>query len=327
MNDEQRFQQANTPEVKIPVTLGASDRKPDAQPDPRTAQLAVHLRRLRVPEFELLSARTHADALLKPVLMPFRGAAIPSARRKQARRIAIVACLAVLLLTLISSWQISLVAASAMPNSPLYAVKRAEERIALATAWSDERKADVLATIIAHRLNELATEERLGNMAVADQLIDEVQMTLSQLVAVALRLPETHAATSPVVRRVNEVLQQLQILAARSLSNGHTAIGAKLARITQYEQGVLAAHHVPSAGTPQHPSSSSHATPTPHPTPHHPATSPPPAVTPSHPVPGAGHGGSGTSGSNHTPCTTSGVPVKHCGTPTAAGGRGTSNRK
>src|SRR5262249_49149594 len=56
-----------------------------------------------------------------------------------------------------------LASSPALPSSPLYGLKRAQEWVALQTAWSDQRRGDVLLMIASHRLDEAKAESNAGH--------------------------------------------------------------------------------------------------------------------------------------------------------------------
>ncbi len=94
---------------------------------------------------------------------------------------------AALLIGVLVSMGASTAAASALPGSPLYGLKRGEEWLALRTAWSDERKGQVLLTIASHRLDEL---RRLAgrNDAEALRLTSELDATIHETIRLVVTM-------------------------------------------------------------------------------------------------------------------------------------------
>src|SRR5260221_10017844 len=106
---------------------------------------------------ERVRAKISAQTSAAPTTAVSNGARGMSARRSGAgreigrwRSIALAA--AVLLVCALGIWQTLNAAGAALPDSPLYAIKRGTEWIALASAWSDQRRGEVLASIAAQRL-------------------------------------------------------------------------------------------------------------------------------------------------------------------------------
>ncbi len=120
---------------------------------------------IAVPAHEADGARERVRALISaqtsaaPATAVSKGPRGTSAWRRGAgrkigrwRSIALAA--GVFIVCALGSWQTLNAASAALPGSPLYAVKRGTEWIAVTSAWSDQRRGEVLASIAAQRLAE-----------------------------------------------------------------------------------------------------------------------------------------------------------------------------
>src|SRR5260221_1193733 len=146
-----------------------------------------------------LSAQTSAA----PTTAVSNGARGMSARRSGAgrkigrwRSIALAA--AVLLVCALGIWQTLNAAGAALPDSPLYAIKRGTEWIALASAWSDQRRGEVLASIAAQRLAEARAAGARPDDALVRALAGELNPTMRALISLTTRMKARHEHTTAV---------------------------------------------------------------------------------------------------------------------------------
>lgn len=173
--------------------------------------------------------------------------------RHRARVAAAIA--AILILGAISGWQISTAAAAAYPNSPLYSVKRLEERVALETAWSDQRKGAVFATIANHRLNELTYEAKRHEEPLVQSLAEEYDNTMRSLINLASGMQRKHEDTTAVLAVLTHELNAEGAALQNAQSSGDAALTAALASTVQSQQSAISAGDLniapPALGQPQ----------------------------------------------------------------------------
>ena len=94
-----------------------------------------------------------------------------STTARVGKRHILAAVAAIFLLTFLGSWVLSSAASGAAPNSPLYGLKRADEWLALHTAWSDQQRGKVFATIAWRRLSDATFESSRHNDSAAQRLL------------------------------------------------------------------------------------------------------------------------------------------------------------
>jgi Domain of unknown function (DUF5667) len=217
-------------------------------------------------------------------------------RRPRSLRIRVAAfAAAVLLACSTAGWAASDAAAAAVPGDPLYGVKRAQETLALATAFSDERRGEVLAVVADHRLAEATTEADRGQERLATDLASEFNGDLQQVIALSATMQAKGEDYRPVVAALAEALaragQAQQYAAGHGQSDLAQALGADITSA----QGTIADKHIklPDVGPPSGPGTRPDETPgrDQHPTPDHGVKTPTPH--------GNGQGGGGTPGPGH----------------------------
>ncbi len=122
------------------------------------------------------------------------------AGRKIGRWRSIALAAAVLLVCALGIWQTLNAASVALPGSPLYAVKRGTEWIAVTSAWSDRRRGEVLASIAAQRLAEARAVAARHNDALVRSLTGELNSTMHDLILLTAHMKAKHEDTTVVVR-------------------------------------------------------------------------------------------------------------------------------
>jgi hypothetical protein len=217
-------------------------------------RLAQRLQQVRPPEREVADARARvrltvltaiaADLPASPVPsgydpMPSRDSADSSdvespnprshdPRFRVPRPPAFVAA-ALILVAVLGGWIATSTAANALPGTPLYGLKRAEEGLDLATAWSDQRRGDVLLTMADQRLAEIRAEARGDDVAEVHALAADFEGTMHDLIQltasmqthhddtrrVAAGLARTLAAENQVIRAAH---QSGQVFVAQTLT-------------------------------------------------------------------------------------------------------------
>lgn len=255
------------------------------------ARVLVRLR----GEMASTSADGDADTLVKTALP------VPVSRRRRPRtrrlaRVALVAA-AILLLACTAGWQISTAAASALPGSPLYGIKRGEETLVLDMAWSDQRRGEVLAVIADHRLSEMRAEAALQNDALVHSLAREFDSTMHQLISLTATMAARHEDTTVVAAVLGHELNAEYVALNTAMRNGDVILAQTLTATVQSERAAIQNSHitlppsvvgtaVPGPGTP-------------------PTARPSPNPRPSH-TPPAGSGNNNGNGNNSGHSTNSG---------------------
>lgn len=137
----------------------------------------------------------------------------------------------------------SVASAHALPESPLYVIKRAEEATLLVLSWTDDSKGQTLTMIANHRLVEAAAEADQRRTSEARSLLGEFDGALSQLIDLTAHAQSTHEDASVLARAIQTTLETEQSIASHAAAHGE----ASFAQATS--ASVLAAQaHVAHAG-------------------------------------------------------------------------------
>lgn len=173
---------------------------------------------------------------------------IPIARRRPIKtrrlaRIALVAA-ALLLLACMAGWQISTAAASALPGSPLYGIKRGEEQLALNMAWSDQRRGEVLAFIADHRLTEMRAEAALRNGALVHSLAGEFDSAMCQLISLTATMATRHENTMAVAASLARELNAEYLTLSTAMRDGDVTLAQALIATVQSEHTAMENSHI-----------------------------------------------------------------------------------
>jgi uncharacterized protein DUF5667 len=223
------------------------------------------------------------------------------------RQLAVVA--AALAFVVLGTWQLTDAAANALPGSPLYAIKRADENVELTFAWSNQMRGEVLAQIALHRLNEARAEATNHHTAHAVALMGESNAATQQLIDLAIATKTRTAHDGIINDSLTKTLQAEYAALAQAQSDGQTWLAQLLLHNVSDQQSALSAGNIsiPVAGAPTltAPIAPIHVVPTPpaaatpHPTPR--------PTPPAKPTPdpnggdssGQGQGGAGSGNPNN----------------------------
>lgn len=174
-----------------------------------------------------LSSATHGwlRAVTSPPML------VRQAAQRRARAIAAlqrfgtiaVAVLVVAMATLASA---SGAAARALPESPLYTVKLAEEATLMGLSWNDESKGQTLLMIASHRLGDSAQEADQRHTVQAHRLMTEFRTTLTQAVDLAAHAKAMHEDTSALTSGIQSTLDEASTLASQASQRGDTDYSA-----------------------------------------------------------------------------------------------------
>lgn len=94
--------------------------------------------------------------------------------------------LAIVLILLLSGVGLVQAAGDALPDSPLYSVKQAQEDVARVFAWSPDRRAAIDLRLAGQRLRELEAAERLGKgpavqRGLATRMVEQTTLATQQI--------------------------------------------------------------------------------------------------------------------------------------------------
>jgi len=221
---------------------------------------AVALRAVTPAPAESRAAHLRVGQLLTRELAagPVRPSATTSAGFAEPRRPRIVrddsraahwarwwmlASAAVLLIGLLVGMGASTAAASALPGSPLYGLKRGEEALALRTAWSDERKGLVLLTIASHRLDEV---RRLAgrNDAEALRLTSELDATIHEAIRLVVVMNAKGEDSGRIALGLAHTLDMESETQRAAQASGQPDLARALQNATDGEQQAIHDQHV-----------------------------------------------------------------------------------
>lgn len=183
-----------------------------------------------------------------------------------------VAAAAIFLLTYLGSWAVSSAAGTATPDSPFYGLKRADEWLALHTAWSDQRRGQVYATIAWRRLTEAQFEYTHHHGDAAQRLAREYDGAMQRLIQLDATMQTRHENTSTVAQGIARNLDRAYIIAQAAGQSGETTLAKTLIETTQAEQAAInranitlpsIGGHLPSGQPSGSPAAGHKATPTP----------------------------------------------------------------
>ncbi len=234
-------------------------------------RLVAALRAYQVPHSERSAARENVRArlasaiTLQATVVPGNTAGdelthVGAARywrssgwRGRSRVAAAVA--AVLAVSVLGGWQVSNAAAATYPGSPVYAVKRLEERIALATAWSDQRRGQVLATIADHRLYELTYEAGQHDLPMMRTLAGEYDSAMRSLIDLTATMQRDHEDISVLLSGLtHELSTESNALHAAQIA-GNSSLSQMLTSSVESQRHAISAGHLdvmlPAPGKPQ----------------------------------------------------------------------------
>lgn len=166
------------------------------------------------------------------------------------RQLAVVA--AALAFVVLGTWQLTAAAANALPGSPLYAIKRADENVELTFAWSNQMRGEVLAQIAMHRLNEARAEATSHHTAHAVALMGESNAATQQLIDLAIATKTKTAHDGTITDSLTKTLESEYAALAQAQSDGQTWLAQLLIRNVSDQQSALSAGNIsiPVAGAP-----------------------------------------------------------------------------
>lgn len=241
---------------------------------------------------------THPDIRVTP--------SRPMSKRHSRWRVAALSA-AIVAIAFMGNWMLSSVTADALPGSPFYTLKRADENVQLQMAWSSQMRGEVLSQIALHRLAEAREEADLQNISQALALVDESNAATHQLIALAILLQSQHQNSDAVTQALATTMQAEYDALQQARNDGQIALAQALSASYADQQSTLSASKVvlpPLANPPTsvpttaaNPTRGAHPTPPPHPT-HIPHETPTTKPTPNGNGNGSGSGNGSDSGRN-----------------------------
>lgn len=278
-------------------------------------RLALALRFVSPDAAEINTARRNIRCALDVMLDEEDAAYTPTlrvssqpARPRNSRWRLVALCAAILTVIFMGNWMVASAAANALPGSPLYSYKRAEEDIELRMAWSSQLRSEVLARVAMHRLAEARAEAAQHHTGQALRLMKECDKATSQLVDLVVALHRQHEDDDSVKRALAKTLQAEYDTLAQARTHGQAALAQALTNSVTEQQHMLTASNIviPPLATPiptlpsvttqppatAQPTGTGNGTPTPGPKTTPAATPQPHSTPPPRPTPG-GHGNGG----------------------------------
>ena len=178
---------------------------------------------------------------------PHRGAPRAARRRLAGRALAgraLAAAAAILAFCGALSWGASTASASALPGDPLYGVKRGQEGLALATAFGDQRRGEVIIAIADHRLAEAQAEADRGNGAAAHNLTAEFATDIQQAITLAATMTNRHENVGPVTAALAQELGRVQRAQNHEARRGNAAFAQTLGTTLANEVAAAQSAHL-----------------------------------------------------------------------------------
>jgi hypothetical protein len=160
----------------------------------------------------------------------------------RARRLLLI--VAMLLVFVVTGVGVSLASASALPSSPLYGVKRAEEWLELHTAWSDQRRGDALLAIASHRLAEAEAESEAGNGDSVHSLVQELDGTVTEAIDLAASMISKHEDATAITAGLERVLNDENTVQSQAQQQGHQALATTLGELHGRQLAAIQSHHL-----------------------------------------------------------------------------------
>lgn len=208
---------------------------------------------------------------------------MPTRRQRVISRVGAIAA-AVLLALGALGWGAGNAAAASLPGEPLYAVKQAQEWVALRTAWSDQRRGVVLVSIADHRLAEATIEANRGHDAVARVLTNAFDGDIQQAISLSVAMAAHGQDNRSVLEALGTELARAQTAQTQASTHGENTFAQSLGNAVAAETQAIDHNHLklpngnaaghpdgrptetPESGMPEpgNHGQSPHATPTPH---------------------------------------------------------------
>lgn len=221
----------------------------DAVPSPdliATLTLARDVAAIWPDDGELSAARSRIFDRVADEMVPDTVRVMaPTRQRRWMHRRTAAACAAAFILAMLAGWTTSAAAATAMPYDSLYGLKRAEERVALATAWSPERQATVLDGMARARLAEAQATAARKDDAMAARLIGECDSAVRDLIALAAQHDVAGPSRRAIAASVAGILDDEHAALLAAQARGDAQVAAALDEATSAQATRIQAAGLP----------------------------------------------------------------------------------
>lgn len=154
---------------------------------------------------------------------------------------------ALLLLACAALTGASAAAARALPESPLYVVKRAEETALLAISWGDSNRGQTLNLIANHRLGEAASEADLNRSTEAHALLGQFDSVFSQLITLTQHAQAQGEDVAILTSGIQATVASEQSIGARATAHGETDFAAAVSSSAQSAMALMRAAGISAA--------------------------------------------------------------------------------
>lgn len=150
--------------------------------------------------------------------------------------------IAALFMLATAGWGASLAAASALPGSPLYGLKRGEEWIQLTTAFSDSQRGEVLGSLARRRLAEAEAAAAVGDSAEVQVLTSELDSTMRALIHLTAVMKTKHEDISGVSGVLSQTLRAESDALGAAQSRGEVVLAQSLTSVAHSQQQAIQAN-------------------------------------------------------------------------------------
>lgn len=162
---------------------------------------------------------------------------------RRARRLSRPAlAIAALFILATAGWGASLAAASALPGSPLYGLKRGEEWIQLTTAFSDSQRGEVLGSLARRRLAEAEAAAAVGDSAEVQVLTSELDATMHDLIHLTVVMKTKHEDISGVSGVLSQTLRAENDALGAAQRRGEVVLAQSLISVAHSQQQAIQAN-------------------------------------------------------------------------------------
>lgn len=163
-----------------------------------------------------------------------------SRRERRVSRPALA--VAALLMLATAGWGASLAAASTLPGSPLYGVKRGEEWIELTTAFSDSQRGEVLGSVARRRLAEAEAAAAVGDSVEVQTLTSELDATMRDLIHLTAVMKTKHEDISGVSGVLSQTLRAESDALGAAQRCGEVVLAQSLTSVAHSQQQAIQAN-------------------------------------------------------------------------------------
>jgi hypothetical protein len=221
--------------------------------------LAHELRQVSAEAAEIDAARARVWQTIEPAVYnddnrstASQYSRSPVTHRQKTTWLVAALCAAMLALTLASTWTLTAASASALPGSPLYALKRADETFQLRLAWSSQVRSEVLARIALHRLTEARAEADQHDTSQALELVRESDTATQELISLVVAAHRQNQIDAVTDNALATTLRAESVALQQAHNDGQTLLAQALTTAVAVQQQALVDSDldVPALGAP-----------------------------------------------------------------------------